>query len=121
MTPLQQTALDFCRECLGWETPTESMWGQCSNGMVVLKRGRSVVRRLRYTDLNAVMDAVRGWCGQHGYGIEMHYNRGQWFTCVDIVRHTEEMGNYGNASDPCHALMLSCLAANRKLKGISHD
>ena len=112
---LAQTALDFCRECLGWEDAAASMWGQCSNKMVVAKRGRSVVERLRYTDLNAVMEAVRGWCIRNKLGLTLCCDQ-SGFEVIVFSASFDEIDEEATNQNPCHALLAACVEAARKLR-----
>ena len=74
MSPAQ-IALDFARECLGWERPTDRKYAERNTdplgkpSMVWTpyifdyfgKNGQ-----LHYTDLNEVMTEVRVWCVRKG-------------------------------------------------------
>ena len=114
MTDLADIALEFCRECLGWPAAKLSMWGQHSNGMVVSKRSRSVTNRLRYTDLNAVMEAVRGWCDEHDLILETSHYKGSHMSRVFSNKRCDEAWQHDD--NLCKSLLFSCLEANRKLK-----
>lgn len=111
MTPLQQTALDFARECLGYDTAKLHPNGDLELSFVP-PRG---FNDFRYTDLNAVMGAVCEWCDRHELNIDMYYvpaPSGMWH--IDVNCDPIE------SRDPCHALLAACVEANRKLKGFSH-
>jgi hypothetical protein len=65
MTTLPETALAFARECMGWKA-------ELSHGSVT-RNNEGVLEHLRFTDLSAVMAAVRAWCDKHGIGFQMNY------------------------------------------------
>jgi hypothetical protein len=108
MTPLAQTALDFARECLGWED------ADIPNGATSIfdRHGRGW---LKPTDLNAVMEAARGWCDRHDHWVDLHsYWDEGWM--AEVGPSGEDDGEDAVLPDPCHALMAACVGAARKLK-----
>ena len=114
MTPLQQTAIDFCREVFGWK---EAYLGSD----FVLERPRASWLENRgefeFTDLNAVMSSVAEWSRTAVKPIVCGLDEdGFWAAAVGDASQTRHDSN-----DMCHALLAACLAAQRKLKGISHD
>ncbi len=117
MSNTADIALEFAKECMGWEDAKLSMWGPHSNKMVVTKRGRAVVNRLRFTDLAAVMDAVRGWCDRTNHRLEIQSNRGngtaRWLV---QIRLDGELSAFQARDSLAHALLAACVEASRKLK-----
>lgn len=105
MTPLQQAALDFCREVLGWV--------HCDKGA----SREWIVRNQEffdYTDLSAVMDAARTWCGRSGLILRMELGPERFAVYLDTRKWQHLASSY--SPDACHALLAACLEANRKLK-----
>ncbi len=110
MTPLAHIALDFCRECLGWEDVRED-----GIGIYVYCHPERPNKLLSFTDLNAVMDAVRGWCDENDTAVEIGYYGyipGEWEVqaATPISLETIQSG------DLCQALLAACVEARRKLK-----
>ncbi len=109
-----EVALAFCRECLGWEK------AHC-NGAVFLEResaiGGYAPGELDWLDLNAVIEAGRGWCKAQGLWISTN--------CSPVTSLWRlELFSYGFKSDKpvesaslCYALLAACVEANRKLNG----
>ena len=112
-----QIALDFCRECLGWERPVDRKYAEMNRGATGLGSlawtpyvfdfyGKN--DQFHYTELNAVIPAVRSWCDHTGCRIELHYSpdqNGFGVLCEGIDTWD---------ADPCHALLspASKLSAN---------
>lgn len=133
MTALAQTALDFCRECLGWARPVDRKFAEqnlnCTGDggskawtpYIFDYYGK--LGQFHYTDLNAVMGAVRGWVSSYG-----EEGDGTSVVCVElrvmavgnyaVVSHMEHstLARTEGTADPCHALMAACVEAARKLK-----
>jgi hypothetical protein len=109
MTALPQTALEFCRECLGWDDVRED-----GIGLYVYSHAERS-RLLHYGDLNTVMAAVRGWCDQNEAGVEIGYYGyilGSW----DVIASTPASSETHQSHNLSHALLSACLEAHRKLK-----
>lgn len=119
-----QTPLDFCREVMGWERPVDRSYGErerdaLGNPSKVWtpyifdfygKRGQ-----FHYTDLNAVMAAVREWCDANDGSVELAYYGyipGEWEAQIGSPVSTETIVH----ADPCQALVAACLEAARRLK-----
>jgi hypothetical protein len=106
-TDLAQVALEFARECLGWEKAYhDAFFGRIGEGSHPLPGTRS----LDYTDLNAVISAAQKWCNRTMSGLTLEY-----------MPRQEGFGAYCEGNDtwdanPCHALMAACVEASRKLK-----
>ena len=114
MTEFADTSLDFCKICLGWDDADTFTIG----------RGHLVVRNLSATegagkvfnvsDLNAVMEAVRGWCNDHRhqrYYLEINTTT-MWNVHVCFGGATV---GFGSSSLLAHALLTACVEAARKL------
>ena len=67
MTTHQQTALDFCREVLGW---SEVFGPHPSNNKALCGGSFTEYRAFDPTDLTSVTNAVRQWCDRTGCRIE---------------------------------------------------
>ena len=109
MTPIQQVAIEFCRECLRLEDVWEDVeWGGILH---VPKRViRSSDRNVYFDCLHDVMNEVRNWCDRTGCRIELQYSPDQsgfGVLCEGIDTWDE---------NPCRALMSACVEAARKLK-----
>jgi hypothetical protein len=113
---LAEMALAFARECLGWKD------AHIPTGTSVVFHGHGG-GRFKTQDLNAVMDAIRGWCKA---------NRIAWQSTEDgdglHTRLTDRMGMvlshrksaFGIPSDDLAlSLLNACVEANRKLKADS--
>jgi hypothetical protein len=113
---LTQTALDFCRECLGWEDVIALPEDSIMDEAVVIVRG-DTDSALYYTDLNAVMEAVRRWCDSKSYRLEIASNQGAC-TPAWLVRIRCEGEDRGfQARDVLgEALLAACVEVSRKLK-----
>ena len=106
MTPLAQTAIDFCRECLGWKDADEVL----GFAPALYVSGNEPEEMLFFMDLSAVIRAVREWCDRTGCRIEMHYSpdqNGFGVLCEGVDTWD---------ADPCQALLEACVEASRKLK-----
>ena len=106
-------ALDFCREVLGWGDATNVS----QTGRVYPSVCWSPSRALdfRFTDLNAVADAVRDWCDRTDSAVDMSYDGlipGEWEVPV-VTPASVEVAVH---PDPCQALLFACVEASRKLK-----
>lgn len=116
MKGLGKTAVEFCRECLGWENVI--MRGVFhhnheEHSVCTPTIGGGV--RFDYADPNAVTDAVRRWCYSTDSTLEIsYYGRriGEWE--VEVI--TTDSIESARSDDLCHALMAACVAAARKLK-----
>ena len=102
---LPEVALAFARECLGWEIAVPRR-----DGIFKGMGGGITGMPFCYTDLNAVMEAARGWCDKTMSGLSLEYMPGQ-----------QGFGAYYEGNDtwdrnPCHTIMAACVAAARKLK-----
>ena len=114
-TDLAETALAFCRECLGWEQCRD--YFDCS----VCSVQRTTGEQFRYHDLAAVMEAVTSWCREHSMLIEIVYmeegDGRPW-----AVSFPSAAPAYGASGDNlCHTILAACVEANRKLKGTPDD
>lgn len=124
MTTPAQTALAFCREVMGWEHPTDRKYGERERDpfgkpskawtpYIFDYHGKNP--QFHYTDLNAVMAAVRSWCDANDGSIELAYYGyipGEWEAQIGSPVSTETIVH----ADPCQALMAACVAAARRLK-----
>lgn len=109
MTDLAQIALEFCRECLGWERAAT-----CAPYTV--EHADAPGESLMHTDLNAVLAAVRQWCDQHDCWVQIQgdYSEAGWL--AEVCPSLLDDGESAFSTDPCHALLAACVEANRKLK-----
>lgn len=129
MTDLAQIALEFCRECLGWEDvytsevqhPDEQVYSPSR----VIMSGKNT-NEFHYTDLDAVMAGVRGWCHATKYrnrrylrflGFALHYGS-QKKKYTASIKAGVRLAIYSSAN-PCHALLAACVEASRKMKGVA--
>ena len=105
MTPLAQNALDFARECLGWERCDKG----CSREWIVRDQ-----ESFDYTDLNAVVAAARDWHRRHRLFLSVYSYPEIDGYCVAVfdARFTLDCEH----RDLRHALMAACVQASRKLK-----
>jgi hypothetical protein len=111
MTPLAQTALDFARECLGWEDAA----GTHGINTVFEHLGEGPCAALTFTDLNAVMDAVRGWCDARNAVIEISCAKDNVLARVRVLTIAGEP--YWQHCDTLQeALLAACIEASRKLR-----
>jgi hypothetical protein len=58
MSELSEVELEFCRECLGWESPCIDT----EQPTISQVRGADDYDFFHNEDLNAAIKAVRGWC-----------------------------------------------------------
>ena len=127
MTDLAQIALDFCRTCLGWDHPMDRRHADTKRNAAGDGPYRAWTPyvfdfygkhdQFHYTNLNAVMDAVRRWRDQTQDALDEYVTvtlscaSGQYIGHAFIGRGKPTTV----ASDsPCHALMASCIEAQRK-------
>lgn len=112
MTDLAQTALEFCRECLGWDDA------------VLLGLGNEVwenkhictslnPKNFNYGDLNTVMSAVRGWCSENEFFLSTCTTPTLGEVSAQVFQH----GIRAEVCHPCfgHALLAACVQASLKL------
>jgi len=105
MSEENEAALQFCRDCLGWES-TE-----------VGRHWESIISNtaeFMFADLNKVLEAVAGWCNATGLGFSLSKSP------VDRVYEVGVLNGQGmvaesHGPDACHALILACVAACQKL------
>ena len=116
MTALADVALAFARECLGWSSAA-IVTTVASRNLIADGIGAS----FDYTDLNAVMEAVRGWCEANRLDCTLRY------VCISELFEARLVGDGLNGTmsrehaqslrtEPCHALLAACVEAARKLK-----
>ncbi|QEL18783.1 hypothetical protein PX52LOC_05822 [Limnoglobus roseus] len=117
MTALAQIALEFCRECMGWDAKPSTMY---ADSLMVLREGER--QTWRYADLNAVMEAVGGWCDETESSLRIGYGYGRFFKGEwDVTIDTSVGGaTYVNRS-PCHALLAACVEANRERQAVHRE
>jgi hypothetical protein len=118
MDALAQTAIDFAHECLGWKDAA----GTHGINTVFEHLGDGPCSALLFTDLNAVMDAVRGWIAERPLDIEIHFgNVAEGY--VVLMKRFVKHGKHRAMADAfaerddnlCHALLAACVEASRKL------
>jgi hypothetical protein len=128
MTDLPHIALAFAREVLGWERPTDRKYGQRERDpfgkpsktwtpYIFDFYGKHP--QFHYTDLNAVMEAVRGWRDQTQEALDEYVTVTLSCASGEFIGHAfvgRGKPTTSTSLDPCHALMSACLAAARKLK-----
>jgi hypothetical protein len=113
MTSLSQTALEFCRECLGWDSQLESF----PNGYHRVKtEGRD---DFNYTDLDGITAKIHRWCKENHcqwavFGNDRHGN----FEYLAIVLPFDDLweARCENAPSPHQALLAACVEAARSMK-----
>jgi len=118
---LEEVALAFCREVLDMRT--------AQHNPAILKTdipsvyghlGGDDTRFLsfRYTDLNAVMDAVRSFCEDRGFHFWLQRGPGTDWWYEAGVRVPDRDGVVCiDKESACMALLSACVAAQRKIKG----
>jgi hypothetical protein len=116
---LADIALAFAKECLGWDEVKLAPWSSESMHGYDLKAGFGCT--LAFTDLNAVMEEVRGWLSSrklrgylsihHGYCFAVHHR-----TPAGEIEMSSQIA-IACEDNPCHALLAACVEANRKMKG----
>jgi hypothetical protein len=117
MTDIAETALAFCREVMGWNDAEIPRHASRRNIEVqsYAGDGKFITKRFNFTDLNAVMEAVRVWCKRRGKTlvlvigdgrVEFKINGG-----VEII-YGIESGNMAL----CRHSMRACVDLERKLK-----
>jgi hypothetical protein len=109
---LAEVALAFCQKCLGWEMVVwqpEGLYRGMADGITGLP--------FHYTDLNSVMNAARGWCGDRGLFIS---------TCIMPVLNRVSVNVFDHAisceteeTDFGHALLLACVKSAEKVNSPS--
>jgi hypothetical protein len=112
-------ALAFCREVLRWKKPEPS--GVPFEELVWIKAPGGP-RFLRFTDLNAVMAAVRKWRDQTQDALDEYVT--VTLSCVsgEFIGHAfigTAQPTTTTADDPCQAVMGACVEASRKMKAQS--
>lgn len=111
MTSLSQIALDFCRDCLGWDDALSlpGHFGQPS----VISHQREYC--LVFTDLGTVIESIRQWCDKNDASLELAYHGilpGEWEARIVTPVSLEAIVH----ADPCHALLAACVQAARKVE-----
>jgi hypothetical protein len=119
VTDLAQTALDFCRECLGWEH-CEAIEGSPKGTIVLTQHGHmgNFGDYFHSADLSAVQAAVQRWCDRTDGAFELSYNGfipGEWEAQVVTPASVEPIIH----ADPCLALLAACVQAARKLQEVA--
>ena len=129
MTDLAQTALDFCRECLGWERPMNRRFAETSRNAT--GDGPSLAwtpyifdfygkhPQFHYTDLSAVMAAVKACRDQTQEALDEYVTVTLSCASGEFIGHAFVGGGKpttSTSSDPCHALMAACVEAQRSLR-----
>lgn len=117
MTDLAQIALEFCRECLGWEDArliSKRQWIGYNWQIDPSDPTVSGSALFDYTDLSAVMEAVSDWAFKMNVFVHLHIAVGRYSATVSERGATSASAAAHN--NACHALLAACLEANRKLK-----
>jgi hypothetical protein len=114
MTSLPQTALEFAREVMGWGDANIEFG---SDGVIWNGKLKEGFAGFHYSDLNAIMAAVRIWCDANSHRLEISSNQGNGGTrwLVRIKYEGDDRGFQGR-DDLAHALLAACVEAARKLK-----
>lgn len=118
-----ELALAFCREVMGWRQPVDRRYGDREKDPLgnpskvwtpyVFDHDQKHPQ-FHYTELNAVMPLVTGWCEEHGLQLYIHKFPGvpyrvriTTFPRPDCVEEAEDL---------TVALMTACLCAARALR-----
>lgn len=119
MTSLADVALAFAKECLGWDAASAQYVG---DNVIWNGKFNEYSTGFHFDDLNAVMEAVRGWCEANTLDCTLRY------VCISKLFEArlvgEENGSMGRElaqilyTEPCHALLAACVEAARKLKTV---
>jgi hypothetical protein len=73
------------------------------------------MRSFPHTDLNATMEAVRGWCVQAGLGFSV--SKSPMDNIYEVrVSDGKDLTDEAHGPNPCHALLAACVEAARKPK-----
>lgn len=110
MTDVAQIAIEFCRECLGWEE-CRIYFGDTIQ--------RTTGEQLRFSDLNAVMAAVRGWRDETQDAFDEYVTVTLTCAAGEYIGHAfvgTGQPTTAKSENPCHALLAACVEASRKLK-----
>ncbi|MFO0876542.1 MAG: hypothetical protein U0840_04145 [Gemmataceae bacterium] len=124
MTDAAQIALTFCRECLNWRMPVDRRFGQQNRNphgnpskawtpYVFDHDGKH--GQFHYTDLNAVMAAVRARCDQHGGIAVLGFGKRKQFSAAVEVWEVDAYGEIEH-DNPCHAHLTAYVEVSRELK-----
>lgn len=116
MTDLANTALEFCRECLGWgQVRAFALRGNAFIEGLVVSEPINEYHRFQYTDLNAVMEAAASWFNKRGLFIHLHIGVGRY--SVTTSTDGKDRGALAPSfQTACEALLTACVEAARKLK-----
>ena len=115
-TPEAALALDFARECLGWD---DALLDRITPPCVTTGLVKRLGYRLLAGDLGNVMGAATAWAAVSegvvqtdlGYVVEERLYAGSVLVGEEWVQAHHE--------DPCQALMQACLQAARRAKGVA--
>ncbi len=108
---LTQTALDFCRDCLGWEK------AELQGDDAILRM--DAPGNLCYRDLNSVIAEVEEFCTRHGLCISSMRapSSGTWQAYLFSQGFETSMGQ--NYTTQGQALLSACVEAVRKFAGVA--
>jgi hypothetical protein len=112
MTDLAQIALEFCKECLGWE---DARLDPRPDVFAVYDFTRGEWNGLRFNSLDPVLEAVRYWVrGKNerawlNISLETGSDWQRWQVEFYAVKVAHD--------DLCYALLAACVETNRKLSG----
>ena len=106
---LTQTALDFCRDCLGWEK------AELQGDDAILRMG--ALGNLCYRDLNSVIAEAEEFSTRHGLFLSVTRapSGGTWAASLFNTRFETTTG--ATCSTQGHAILSACVEAVRKFAG----
>ncbi len=115
---LDETAMQFCRECIGWNDAVlyrDGHWDDCEP--VIFRKGAGDKDSLYYTDLNSVMRRVRGWMDSD-QDLRLDITE---YNVVATVRLDRDLLADVRCLDSenetiCQALLEACVEASRRLE-----
>jgi len=113
---VEEVALAFCRECLGWPeasfTSRHSIYENMRRPEMSYIAGKMHGFELDPRDFGQVMNAVKEWCDITAVSLSLKYSPGSdkdaW--CAQLAPHSEARGE-----DLCTCMMQACLDAHRKI------
>lgn len=120
---LEQTALTFAQEVMGWEDAVIGTAFDLATGNERHFIGREISSQiLEHTDLNAVLEAVRKWCDRSNCWLDVRLEG--VLTWVEVwhsqLVHGDRIARAYSSSSFAEALILACIEAQRRLRGGSN-
>ena len=104
------SALAFCRECLGWGEAAAYAGGSR------IVNGRSSQGDLKFTSVRAAMSTVRRWCDENDAVLETCYYKGTNMARVKLGKDSlrDGVGEWQESENQIQAILWACVEAARK-------